>query len=199
MDNTPIYTHKLVFLGDSYVGKSSILLRYIRNRFSDEEYSTIGATFLTSKIKLDDCIIRFEIWDTAGQERYHSLAPLYYRNASVLFVVFDVTCYMSYAQAKKWISELKHTGPEKAHIVLVGNKIDITDLQKINVSQVNEYARENNITYIETSAKTNYNIEKLFKDAALSVPKKHMYINGIKMEDNDSSDADKKRRSLYCC
>jgi Ras-related protein Rab-5C len=149
---------------------------------------------------LDDCIIKFEIWDTAGQERYHSLAPLYYRNASLLFVVFDTTCYTSYIHAKNWITELKQSGPEKAIIVLVGNKVDITDLTKIKSEIVNEYASENNIKYIETSAKTNYNIEKLFKDAALSVPKKdnstinnNNNTNNIKVDDNDNTS------NSYCC
>jgi Ras-related protein Rab-5C len=194
-DNKPVYTHKLVFLGGSCVGKSSILLRYIKNKFNPQECSTIGASFLTSKIILDDCIIKFEIWDTAGQERYHSLAPLYYRNASVIFVTFDVTCYTSYAQAKSWITELKQSGPEKAIIVLVGNKVDITDLTKFKSEIVNEYATENNIKYIETSAKTNYNIEKLFKDAALSVPTRDKStVNNIKVGGDDTH-----RRNSYCC
>jgi Ras-related protein Rab-5C len=192
MNNKPIYTHKLVFLGESCVGKSSILLRYIKDKFNHQECSTIGASFLTSKISLDDCIIKFEIWDTAGQERYHSLIPLYYRNASVIFVTFDVTCYTSYTQAKAWVAELKQTGPENAIIVLVGNKVDITDLTKIKSEIVNEYANSNNINYIKTSAKTNYNIEKLFKDAAVTVSKKNTSGgNNIKI--------DAQPRNSYCC
>jgi Ras-related protein Rab-5C len=194
MNTKPTYTHKLVLVGGSCVGKSSILLRYIKNKFNHGECSTIGASFLTSKIILDDCIIKFEIWDTAGQERYHSLAPLYYRKASVIFVTFDVTCYTSYAEAKNWINEVKQSGPEKAIIVLVGNKVDITDLTKINSEIVNEYAIENNIKYIETSAKTNYNIEKLFRDAALSVPKKDTSSGNIIRVIDDNIP-----RSSYCC
>lgn len=194
----PTYTHKLVILGESCVGKSSIVLRHTKNKFNDGECSTIGASFLTSKIKLDNYSIKFEIWDTAGQERYHSLAPLYYRNASVIFVIFDMTSYISYVQAKNWINELKRLGPENAYIVLVGNKYDLKDSKRINSEDVNEYARENNVKYIETSAKTNYNIEKLFKDAALNVPKKDSTTSIIKMEDNNKSN---KQRigSFYCC
>jgi len=196
--NKPEYTHKLVLLGESSVGKSSIVQRYVRNKFSDDESSTIGATFVTSKITLDDCIIRFEIWDTAGQERYHSLAPLYYRNSSVILVVFDVTSYTSYVQSKVWISELKRLGPENAVVILVGNKVDITkDLRRITYQQANDYAKENDVKYIETSAKTKYNIEKLFKDAAISIPKKEKSsMNIIKMNEKPSAD---KQRSVYCC
>jgi len=190
MNNKPIYSHKLVFLGGSCVGKSSILLRYVKNKFNNEECSTIGASFLTSKVILDDCIIKFEIWDTAGQERYHSLAPLYYRKASVIFVTFDVTCYSSFAEAKNWITELKQYGPENALIILVGNKVDITNSTRIKFEIINDYASDNNIKYIETSAKTNYNIEKLFEDAALSVPKKNM---------PSRTDITIVPRTSYCC
>ena len=191
MNNKPSYTHKLVFLGESSVGKSSIVTRHIRNTFTDDQCSTIGASFFTSRIKLDDCTIRFDIWDTAGQERYHSLAPLYYRNASVIFVVFDVTCNSSFAQAKSWVNELKKMGPENALIVLIGNKIDIKNSIKVNSDIINEFAESNNIKYIETSAKTNYNIEFLFKYAAQQVPKIEPVINNIKIDDKETK--------TYCC
>lgn len=195
-DTKPIYIHKLVLLGSSCVGKSSILLRFIKNRFNQQECSTIGASFLTSKIVLDDCIIKFEIWDTAGQERYHSLVRLYYRNASVIFVTFDVNCYTSYMTAKAWIVELKKCGPENAFIVLVGNKVDIIGLSRIRAELVNEYAIENNIPYIETSAKTNYNIEKLFKDAALSVPKRNVCADE---SSGKTIKVESVPRATYCC
>jgi Ras-related protein Rab-5C len=191
MNNKPVYTHKLVFLGESSVGKSSIVTRYIKNMFTYDQCSTIGASFFTSKIVLDDCIVRFDIWDTAGQERYHSLAPLYYRNASVIFVVFDVTNNSSFAQAKTWINELKTAGPDNALIVLVGNKIDMQNSIKVKPDIINEYIEDNNILYIETSAKTNYNIEYLFKNAAQIVPKTKPVINNIKMDD--------KQNKTYCC
>lgn len=191
MNNKPVYTHKLVFLGESSVGKSSIVTRYIKNIFTYDQCSTIGASFFTSRIGLDDCIVRFDIWDTAGQERYHSLAPLYYRNASVICVVFDVTNNSSFAQAKTWINELKISGPEKALIVLVGNKIDMQNSIKVKPDIINEYVEDNNIIYVETSAKTNYNIEYLFKNAAQMVPKIETVINNIKIDD--------KQNKTYCC
>jgi small GTP-binding protein len=191
MNSKPIYNHKLVFLGESSVGKSSILLRYIKNKFLCDQCSTIGASFLTSKIELDDCIIKFDIWDTAGQERYHSLAPLYYKGAAVIFVVFDVTSNSSFAQAKNWVNELKRMGPENAIIVLVGNKIDMQNSIKVKPDIINEYVENNNILYIETSAKTNYNIEYLFKNAAQIVPKIETIINNIKIDD--------KQNKTYCC
>lgn len=82
---------KLVLLGEAAVGKSSLVLRFVNNEFQENKEPTIGAAFLTQKCKLDDKIIKFEIWDTAGQERFHSLAPMYYRNAQAAVVVYDIS------------------------------------------------------------------------------------------------------------
>ena len=82
---------KLVLLGEAAVGKSSLVLRFVNNEFQENKEPTIGAAFLTQKCKLDDKIIKFEIWDTAGQERFHSLAPMYYRNAQAAVVAYDIT------------------------------------------------------------------------------------------------------------
>jgi Ras-related protein Rab-5C len=82
---------KLVLLGEAAVGKSSLVLRFVNGEFQDNKEPTIGAAFLTQKCKLDDKIIKFEIWDTAGQERFHSLAPMYYRNAQAAVVAYDIT------------------------------------------------------------------------------------------------------------
>ena len=82
---------KLVLLGEAAVGKSSLVLRFVNNEFQENKEPTIGAAFLTQKCKLDDKIIKFEIWDTAGQERFHSLAPMYYRNAQAAIVAYDIT------------------------------------------------------------------------------------------------------------
>ena len=82
---------KLVLLGEAAVGKSSLVLRFVNNEFQENKEPTIGAAFLTQKCKLDDKIIKFEIWDTAGQERFHSLAPMYYRNAQAAVVAYDLT------------------------------------------------------------------------------------------------------------
>ena len=86
-----VFQFKLVLLGDSAVGKSSLVLRFVRGQFFEYQESTIGAAFLTQTVALNDTTVKFEIWDTAGQERYHSLAPMYYRGAAAAIVVFDIT------------------------------------------------------------------------------------------------------------
>merc|ERR1712178_585322 len=116
---------KLVLLGDPAVGKSSLVLRFVRGQFFEYQESTIGAAFLTQNVSLNDYTVKFEIWDTAGQERYHSLAPMYYRGAQAAVVVYDVTSQDSFERAQRWISELRDQANRDIVIALAGNKVDL--------------------------------------------------------------------------
>lgn len=116
---------KLVLLGEAAVGKSSVVLRFVSNEFQANKEPTIGAAFLTQKCRLEDRILRYEIWDTAGQERFHSLAPMYYRNAQAAVVVYDVTKASSLEKAKSWVKELQRQANPNIVIALAGNKIDL--------------------------------------------------------------------------
>lgn len=116
---------KLVLLGEAAVGKSSVVLRFVSNEFQANKEPTIGAAFLTQKCRLEDRVLRYEIWDTAGQERFHSLAPMYYRNAQAAVVVYDVTKLASLEKAKSWVKELQRQANPNIVIALVGNKVDL--------------------------------------------------------------------------
>jgi len=116
---------KLVLLGEAAVGKSSVVLRFVSNEFQPNKEPTIGAAFLTQKCRLEDRVLRYEIWDTAGQERFHSLAPMYYRNAQAAIVVYDITKATSLEKAKTWVKELQRQANPNIIIALAGNKIDL--------------------------------------------------------------------------
>ena len=118
MASTKSFQFKLVLLGDSAVGKSSLVLRFVKKQFFEYQESTIGAAFLTQTITVDDCTVKFEIWDTAGQERYHSLAPMYYRGAAAAVVVYDLTNMQSFLRAKSWVKELQRQGNPNIVIAL---------------------------------------------------------------------------------
>merc|ERR1711998_420238 len=98
---------KVVLLGDSAVGKSSIVLRFVRGEFTPNSLPTVGAAFLIQTINKDDKTIKLEIWDTAGQEKFHGLAPLYYHGAHMALLVYDITDYNSFVKAKSWVEELQ--------------------------------------------------------------------------------------------
>ncbi|TFK76955.1 GTP-binding protein ypt5 [Pluteus cervinus] len=119
---------KLVLLGEAAVGKSSVVSRFVSNEFQPNKEPTIGAAFLTQKCRLEDRVLRYEIWDTAGQERFHSLAPMYYRNAQAAVVVYDVTKASSLEKAKSWVKELQRQANPNIVIALAGNKIDLVQL-----------------------------------------------------------------------
>ncbi|GMI30906.1 hypothetical protein TeGR_g9481, partial [Tetraparma gracilis] len=151
---------KLVLLGDTAVGKSCLVVRFVRDEFFEFQEPTIGAAFLTQSVQLDAAVVKFEIWDTAGQERYRSLAPMYYRGASAAIVVFDLTNKDSYTGAKSWIKELTRRGDPNVVIALAGNKADLPKAQrKVQDEEVRGYAEEQGVLYLETSAKSASNVK----------------------------------------
>lgn len=165
------YHFKLVLLGNAGVGKSSLVLRFVRNEFYEDQETTIGAAFLTQTVSLTDATVKFEIWDTAGQERYRSLAPMYYRGAAAAIVVFSVTDKESFVGAKTWVKELMRRGDPNVVIVLAGNKADLVHKRDVAREEAEEYATENDLFYIETSARDSTNVRELFTEIANRLPK----------------------------
>merc|ERR1719484_375032 len=153
---------KLVLLGESAVGKSSLVLRFVKGQFHEFQESTIGAAFLTQTVCLDDTTVKFEIWDTAGQERYHSLAPMYYRGAQAAIVVYDITNADTFERAKSWVKELQRQASPNIVIALAGNKSDLNSKRKVEPEEAESYANDNGIFFMETSAKTAANVNELF-------------------------------------
>ncbi|KAI4879934.1 hypothetical protein NFI96_024539 [Prochilodus magdalenae] len=153
---------KLVLLGESAVGKSSLVLRFVKGQFHEFQESTIGAAFLTQTVCLDDTTVKFEIWDTAGQERYHSLAPMYYRGAQAAIVVYDITNEESFTRAKNWVKELQRQASPNIVIALAGNKADLANKRALDFQDAQSYADDNSLLFMETSAKTSMNVSEIF-------------------------------------
>lgn len=123
---------KTVIIGDSGVGKSNLLSRYINNNFSHDLKATVGVEFGAKKLKIDGKTVKAQIWDTAGQERYRSITNAYYKGAKGALLVFDLTNIESFNSIDKWYSELKREGDINIYVILVGNKCDLNDGRKIN-------------------------------------------------------------------
>ncbi|XP_004347439.1 hypothetical protein CAOG_04692 [Capsaspora owczarzaki ATCC 30864] len=182
---------KLVLLGESAVGKSSLVLRFVKGQFHDrpaplplvgmlvlcdllqqqQQQQQSPSAFLTQTVCLDDTTVKFEIWDTAGQERYHSLAPMYYRGAQAAIVVYDVTNADTFARAKTWVKELQRQASPNIVIALAGNKADLSVKRVVEYEEAMAYAEDNGLLFMETSAKTAMNVNEIFLAIAKKLPK----------------------------
>lgn len=162
--------HKLVFLGDIYVGKTSIINRFMYESFDNNYQATIGIDFLSKTLYLDDRTVRLQLWDTAGQERFRSLIPNYIRDSSVAVIVFDITNKQTFISCDKWVEDVKNERGNDAVVVLVGNKIDKAEERNVTKEEAEAKARSLDAFYIETSAKTGDNVKQLFKQIATTLP-----------------------------
>ncbi|XP_058780531.1 ras-related protein RHN1-like isoform X1 [Vicia villosa] len=187
---------KLVLLGDMGTGKTSLALRFVKGQFYQNQEPTIGAAFFTQILSLSEATVKFDIWDTAGQERYHSLAPMYYRGAAAAIVVYDISSIDTFVRAKKWVQELQRHGSPKSVMALVANKCDLEPKREVETEEGDQFAKENGMFYMETSAKTAENINELFYEIgrrlAKAFPSKPTGIN-LKSEVQDGG------RKFFCC
>uniref|UniRef100_A0A8C5IC74 RAB31, member RAS oncogene family n=1 Tax=Junco hyemalis TaxID=40217 RepID=A0A8C5IC74_JUNHY len=161
---------KVCLLGDTGVGKSSIVCRFVQDHFDHNISPTIGASFMTKTVPCGNELHKFLIWDTAGQERFHSLAPMYYRGSAAAVIVYDITKQDSFHTLKKWVKELKEHGPENIVMAIAGNKCDLSDIREVPMKDAKEYAESIGAIVVETSAKNAVNIEELFQGISQQIP-----------------------------
>ena len=155
-------TVRVVLIGDSQVGKTSLIHRFIRSSFERQQKGTIGAVFHTYEQIINGRTVVMQIWDTAGQEKYRSLGPIYYRNAAAGIAVFDVTSKESLPNLEQWIHEFKRN-TENPLIYIAGNKIDIKESTVITNDEAKEFAEKNGGKLFFTSAKTGENVKEMFQ------------------------------------
>lgn len=190
---------KLVMLGSTTVGKTSIVTRLCKGSFADST-STIGAAFLSKTITVDDITIKFQIWDTSGSERYRSMAPMYFQNADAAIIVYDVTSSETFKDVDYWAKELKEKGPEKILIALVANKADLEKMRAVDWKLGERYAEQNGfLIFKETSALSGVNVNELFDQIAqfLAYGKEIIQVDKVNEQLNISKSTNEKTSA--CC
>ncbi|XP_041697031.1 ras-related protein Rab-31-like [Coregonus clupeaformis] len=185
---------KVCLLGDTGVGKSSIVCRFVQDHFDHNVSPTIGASFLTKTVPCGHELHKFLIWDTAGQERPYFLVPMvsvqsllkwlfltvsvYYRGSAAAVIVYDITklgrnasifCD-SFQTLKKWVKELKEHGPEDIIVALAGNKKDLGDIREVPMKEAKDFAESIAAIFMETSARNAVNVEELFQKISKQIP-----------------------------
>ena len=157
------YILKICLLGEAKVGKTTLVYRFIENKFRTDFRNTLGVNLLKKTVKIGDATVVTQIWDLGGQEPFKKLRKLYLEGAEGALLLFDVTNQQSFTKLGEWISSFREVHGDKP-VVLIGNKIDLKENIIIDQSQAERYANENNMSLVLTSAKTGVNVEKSFVD-----------------------------------
>jgi small GTP-binding protein len=181
------YIFKIILIGSSSVGKSSILQRYIQKVFNESYSCTIGVDFFMKSLDIGDKSIKLQLWDTAGTEKFRSITTGYYRGANAAFVVFDLTSKPTFDCLDEWIQNYyKYSNPDsEKNVVLIGNKSDLVNRREVNEEDIEKFANNNNLMYFETSAKDGKNIDECFYFIAEKLLKQ--FENKDDKEDKDKN------------
>ena len=157
------YLFKVLLIGNSSVGKSSLLLRFVDNQWNDLFVPTIGVDFKIRTMEIDNKNVKLQIWDTAGQERFKNITASYYRGAHGIFVVYDISDMESFKNINNWLIEIEKNANKNVYKILVGNKCDLEDKRTVSYQQGKELAETYGMQFIETSAKSNTNVDEAFQ------------------------------------
>jgi len=167
---------KLLLVGDSGVGKTCLLLRFVEKTFQSSFISTIGIDFKMKTVDIDGQVVKLQIWDTAGQDRFRAITTAYYRGAMGIVLVYDITEEQSFLNVRNWVTSIHEHGADNIVVVLVGNKCDMVDRRSISKERGREMADEYSMRFYEASAKNDINVKELFinlgKDIILKTKKK---------------------------
>ena len=181
-----IESFKVVLVGESGVGKTSIITQFIDQTFQEDIQSTTGGTFSTkSVVCAGGKVLKFEIWDTAGQEKYRSLTTMFYKDANAAVMVYDVTRADSFEEIKNyWSNQIKDNSPENIILAIAANKSDLIEQETVDEGEARNFAKELNAIFVTTSAKSSEGINSLFEEIA----KKYSGATNITIKEEEDAE-----------
>ena len=181
-ENSYELLYKIIIIGDTGVGKSNILSRYLKDEFREDSKSTVGVELGTKFLKIKDMGAKLQIWDTAGQERYKSITSSYYKGSHGCFIVYDITNEKTFENVDNWFKQAQKEASKEVSIILVGNKCDLENERKISKEKGEEKAKTLNCPFFETSALSKIKIEDIFTEMINNIFEK---TGGGKNDDDD--------------
>ena len=174
--------YKIIIIGDTCVGKSNILSRYLKDEFREDSKSTVGVELGSKFLKIKGVGAKLQIWDTAGQERYRSITSSYFKGSHGCFIVYDITNETSFEDVNKWYEQAQKESSKEVSIILVGNKCDLENERKVSKEKGEEKARALNCPFFETSALSKIKIDDIFNEMVNNIFDR---TGGAKNEEDD--------------
>ena len=165
-NNNYDYLFRYIIVGDMAVGKSCILLQFTDNKFRNKHELTIGVEFGAKTISINGRSVKIQIWDTAGQEAFQAITRTYYKGAIGALLVYDITRKETFIHVTKWLEEVRNNSSKTITVILIGNKKDLEDKRQVSYEEGEAFAKENGLMFLETSAKTAYNVVESFNLSA---------------------------------
>ena len=195
------YIFKVLLIGNSDVGKSSLILRYVDQIWNDVFVPTIGVDFKVKSLQIDNKRVKMQIWDTAGQERFRNVISSYFKGAHGILLIYDITARDSFKELENWLGEVERNATPQVLKILIGNKCDLDEQRQITVDEGEAFAARNGMKFIETSAKNNTNVNEAFEALAKIMVESSNKKNVIKVEKktikvNKGADLNAKKK---CC
>lgn len=192
------FKFKVVVVGASGVGKTSIVDRLISGQFNETLESTVGAQYSTYSTTVNQKLIKLQIWDTAGQERYRSISKSYFRNAVGVLLVYDITSVDSFNDLLRWLNDIQSLCTPNAYVLLVGNKSDLEESRRVSINQVDQFSSSNHLEAILTSAQSGDNVKNAFEKLASELYNRS--ISGqFSLPDDKPPELVTNNDSSYCC
>ncbi len=200
---------KVVLLGESAVGKTSIITRFVENKFKQDTMSSLSANFVSKKIEIgNNKFIKFDIWDTAGQEKYRALAKIFYQDSKIVILVYDITNKNSFNELKNyWYEKVKENSSSDVIFAIAGNKCDLYEKEEVEKTEGEKFAKEIRAIFHETSALNSNGINELFTDIAMKFSSPNVSSDNNSMENNKedkhkltlSNSKDNVKKVKKCC
>ena len=205
------YLFKIILIGSSGVGKSSILQRYMKKTFDENYKITIGVDFLMKTLTINKQLVKLQVWDTAGQEKYKSLTKFFYKDAAMVILVYDITRRESFDNLKNyWYKEIQEYGEKDIVLGIAGNKSDLYDNEAVPEKEARDFAKSINAIFALTSAQNNSGVTKLFEDIGnkyldpnfqekvSDAQKQHSQSIAINKEQHNEQTKEKKKKKGFC-